>query len=66
MTRKTLLAKYILECYNGCSTKQKFIRDVKASSIFSNCEDDVIETFWEVIELIPTPTLIKMLVEIGE
>jgi len=69
MNKKTQLAKYILECYSESNTKQQFVKDVKTSSIFSNCEDDVIETFWEVLELIPTSTLVKMLYntkEVGE
>lgn len=47
------LSIFLLTCYRDTGTKQHFVKAVKKNSIYSNCEDDVIESIWDLIELFP-------------
>lgn len=51
---------FLLNIYRATSTKQGFVNAVKLNSCYSNCEDDVIESIWNLIEIIPTDSLFQM------
>ncbi len=51
------LSIFLLACYRDTVTKQHFVRAVKKNSIYSNCEDDVIESIWDLVELFSENTL---------
>jgi len=51
---------FLLGCYRNTDTKQKFVKVVKKNNIYSNCEDDVIESIWDLIELVPAHILEEM------
>ncbi len=51
---------FLLSCYRDTGTKQHFVKKVKKNSIYSDCEDDVIESIWDLIELFPAYTIEKM------
>lgn len=44
---------FLLSCYRDTPTKQHFVKAVKKNNIYNNCEDDVIESIWDLIELFP-------------
>ncbi len=51
---------FLLGCYRNTNTKQQFVKVVKKNNIYSNCEDDVIESIWDLIELVPAYILEEM------
>ncbi len=51
---------FLLACYRDTATKQQFVKAVKKNNIYSNCEDDVIESIWDLIEIVPAYTLEEM------
>lgn len=54
------LENFLLGCYRDTPTKQHFVKAVKKNSVYSNCEDDVIESVWSLIELFSEYTLEEM------
>ncbi len=53
------LSIFLLTCYRDTATKQHFVKAVK-KGIYSSCEDGVVESIWDLIELIPAYILEEM------